>query len=72
MGGGTQDSNTKESRGFAFVRFFDQRDAEVRPGRRPSHRRRVLAHTITRHVYGENTARKPRSDGGVSKSWGSC
>ena len=24
-----QDRNTKESRGFAFVRFFDKRDAEV-------------------------------------------
>jgi hypothetical protein len=24
-----QDRNTKESRGFAFVRFYDKRDAEV-------------------------------------------
>jgi hypothetical protein len=26
----SQDRNTKESRGFAFVRFFDKRDAEAR------------------------------------------
>jgi hypothetical protein len=28
-----QDHSTKESRGFAFVRFFDKRDAEVGGGR---------------------------------------
>jgi hypothetical protein len=38
-----QDHTTKESRGFAFVRFFDKRDAEVGGGRGGATRRRGAA-----------------------------